>query len=297
MAAKYHVRSISLPSRSHPTTLRVEEELSRLQAWETSSSASTSDSICRALCGLQELYECVDDLLHMASTQQLLSQHQQEKYMDELLDGSLRLLDICGITKDAISQIKEHARALQSALRRRKGDSSIETSIANYTCFRKKMKKDAKKLITSLKQVDSKIGASQMVEQDQHLSAVIRVLSEACSKNMSIFQSLLVFLSVPVSKPKSNKWSLVSKFMHKGVIACEGQKEDINEMDGVDAALNTLCKSSTAPIECADVEKIQSAQKRLEALEVTIEGLENGLESVFRRLIKTRASLLNIISQ
>ncbi|PQP95682.1 uncharacterized protein Pyn_11356 [Prunus yedoensis var. nudiflora] len=85
--------------------------------------------------------------------------------------------------------------------------------------------------------------------------------------------------------------------MHKGVIACEGQKEDINEMDGVDAALNTLCKSSTAPIECTDVENIQSAQKRLEALEVTIEGLENGLESVFRRLIKTRASLLNIISQ
>ncbi|KAH0973176.1 hypothetical protein GBA52_025332 [Prunus armeniaca] len=66
-------------------TLRVEEELSRLQAWEASSSASTSDSICRALCGLEELYECLDDLLHMASTQQLLSQHEQEKYMDELL--------------------------------------------------------------------------------------------------------------------------------------------------------------------------------------------------------------------
>ena len=250
------------------------------------------DSICKSLCGLEELYECVDDLLQMTSTQQLLSQHQQKKCMDKLLDGSLmRLLDICGITRDAISTIKEHVRDLQSALRRRKGDSSLESSISKYTCFRKKMNKDAKKLITSLKQVDNKITTSPLLEQAHHLTAVIRVLREVCVKNMSIFRSLLVFLAVPVSKPKSNKWSLGPKFMHKGVIACEDQKEYINghEFDGVDAALYNLCKSSTATFECAN--------KRLEALEVTIEGLENGLESIFRRMIKTRASLLNIISQ
>ncbi|KAM1062498.1 hypothetical protein ACFX2I_026818 [Malus domestica] len=271
MAAKHHViRSISLPSRSHPTTLRVEEELNRLQT--SSSCDSTLDSICKSLCGLDELYECVDDLLQMASTQQLLSQHQQKKCMDESLDGSLmRLLDICGITRDAISTIKEHVRDLQSALRRNK------------------MNKDAKKLITSLKQVDNKITTSPLLEQDHHLTAVIRVLREVCVKNMSIFQSLLVFLAVPVSK--SNKWSLVPKFMRKGVITCEDQKEYINghEFDGVDAALYNLCKSSTATFECAN--------KRSEALEVTIEGLENGLESVFRCMIITRASLLNIISQ
>ncbi|KAL6224416.1 hypothetical protein ACLB2K_003271 [Fragaria x ananassa] len=289
MAAKYQLRSISLPTRSHPTTARVEEELSRLQSWEsTTSSASTSDSICRGLCGLEELYDCVDDLLQMASTQQLLSQHQQEKCMDELLDGSVKLLDICGITRDFMLQVKEHVFALQSTLRRRKGDSSIETSIANYTSFSKKMKKDAKKLISQLKQADNMI-VSQPLEQDQHLVAVIRVLRQVCAKNMSIFQSLLVFLAIPVSK--SNKWSLVSKLMHKGVVACESQA-DINghELDGVDSALSSLCKS-------AEVEKIRIARKKLEALEVCIEGLESGLESVFRRLIKTRASLLNIISQ
>ncbi|XP_068344018.1 uncharacterized protein [Pyrus communis] len=253
MAAKHHViRSISLPSRSHPTTLRVEEELNRLQT--SSSCDSTSDSICKSLCGLDELYECVDDLLQMASTQQLLSQHQQKKCMDELLDGSLmRLLDVCGITGDEISTIKEHVRDLQSALRRRKGDTSLESSISKYTCFRKKMNKDAKKLITSLKQVDNKIATSPLLEQDHHLTAVIRVLREVRVKNMSIFQSLLVL-------------------QHR-----------------LDAALYNLCKSSTATFECAN--------KRLEALEVTIESLENGLESVFRCMIKTRASLLNIISQ
>ncbi|XP_048436361.1 uncharacterized protein LOC125475539 [Pyrus x bretschneideri] len=256
MAAKYEVRSISLPSRSHPTTIRVEEELSRRQT------SSASASICKVLCGLEEL-----------------------------------LLDICGITRDAMSQIKEHVRDLQSALRRRKGDSNIESSIASYNCFRKKMKKDTKKLITSLKKVNNK--ASQRMVHDQRAPAVVRVLREVFGKNVSIFQSLLVFFAVPVSRPISNKRSLVSKFMHKGVITCEDQKEDIHghELDGVDAALYSLCKSSSAPTEGTNVEKIQNAHKQLEALEVTVEGLEKGLESVLRRLIKTRASLLNIISQ
>ncbi|TQE06185.1 hypothetical protein C1H46_008250 [Malus baccata] len=291
MDAKYEVRSISLPSRSHPTTIRVEEELSKRQT------SSASASICKVLCGLEELYDCVDDLLPMASTQQLISRNQQGKCMDELLDGSLRLLDLCGITRDAMSQIKEHVRDLQSTLRRRNGDSNIESSIANYNCFRKKMKKDAKKLITSLKQVNNK--APQLMVHDQRAPAVVRVLREVFAKNMSIFQSLLVFFAVPVSKPMLNKWCLISKLMHKGVIACEDQKEDIHghELDGVDAALYSLCKSSSAPAEGANVEKIQNAHKKLETLEVTVEGLEKGLESIFRRLIKTRASLLNIISQ
>ena len=152
MASKYHVRCISLPSRSHPSTLRLEEELNKLKTWEQATSTSTSTSsvlICKGLTGLDELYKCMDDFLNMTSTQQVLSQNQHEKCVEELLDGSVRLLDICGITRDTMLLIKEHVRALQSALRRRKGDSSIESNINNYISFKKKMKKDAKKLITA----------------------------------------------------------------------------------------------------------------------------------------------------
>ncbi|XP_035549197.1 uncharacterized protein LOC109017283 [Juglans regia] len=294
MAGKYQVRSISLPSRSHPSTVRLEEELNRLKIREETSTL-TSESICKGLVGLEELYRCVDDLLNMASTQQVLSQLQHEKYVEELLDGSVRLLDICGITRDAMLQIREHVQVLQSALRRRKGDSSIESSINSYTCFRKKMKKDAKKLIAALKQMESKCGASPILDLDHHLSAVIRVLREVCLMNVSTFQSLLMFLTTPVSKPISG-WSLVSKLMHKSVIACEEKQEKVNEMEVVDAALSTLCRSY-ASSKGADPEKAQSAKKRLEDLEISIEELENSLECVFRRLIRTRASLLNIISQ
>ena len=293
MAGKYHVRSISLPSRSHPTTLRLEEELNKLKTWEATCSASTSDSICKGLVGLEELYKSMDDLLNMSSAQRVLSQNQHEKYVEELLDGSVRLLDICGITRDTLLQIKEHVRSLQSALRRRKGEySSIESNISSYTLFKKKMKKDAKKLITALKQMENKWAAFPVLDlDDQHLSAVIRVLREVCVMNVSIFQSLLLFLTVPLSKPKATTgWSLVSKLMHKGVVACEEKQENVNEMEAVDAALRTLCRY-------ADAEKIQSTHKSLEDLETSMEEMENCLECLFRRLIKSRASLLNIVSQ
>ncbi|XP_021275279.1 uncharacterized protein LOC110410035 [Herrania umbratica] len=286
MAGKYHVRSISLPSRSHPTTLRIEDELNRLKTWEASL-LSTSESICAGLSGLEDLYQCMDDLLNMASTQQVLCLHQHEQCIDELLDRSVRLLDICSIARDYMFQLKEHVHALQSALRRRKGDSSIENNIINYTCFRKEMKKQGKKLITELKQMDNKLGAAPLLDQDHHFSAVIRVLREVNVMNTSIFQYLFSFLSAPVSS-KQTRWSLVSKLMHKGVISCEEKQENVNELESVDAALRR---------HTSDVEKMKIAHKRLVALESSIEGLENRLECVFRHLIKARTSLLNVISQ
>ncbi|KAK7253010.1 hypothetical protein RIF29_37375 [Crotalaria pallida] len=285
MANKYHVRSNSFPSASHPTAIRVEEQLRNLKTC-CEATTSTSDSLGTSLCFLQDLYICLDDLLNLASTQKLISHHHKgEKCVEEILDGSVRLLDICGITRDTMLQIKENVQALHSALRRRKGDSSIERSVAEYNLFTKKVKKNAKKLISSLKQMDIKFGVSPVLDKDQDLAALIKVLREVIAMNMSVFQSLLSFLVIPSSKSKVS--IMVAKLMKKGVQSCE----ENSELQCVDAALSTLL------IEGANVEKIQAAREKLEALENAIESLENGLESVFRILIKTRASLLNIMTQ
>ncbi|GMI86319.1 hypothetical protein like AT4G35690 [Hibiscus trionum] len=290
MASKCHVRSISLPSRSHPTTIRIEDELNRLNTWETSA-VLTSESIFAGLSGLGDLYECVDDLLNMASTQQVLSMHRHEKCVDALLDGYVRLLDVCGIARDYMFRVKEHVRALQSALRRRKGDSSIENSILRYMSFRKEIKKNAKKLITELKRMDDGLDVSSCLDQDHHFSAVVRVLRQVNGINTSVFRSLFSFLSAPVPPKRTRRRSLVAKLMHKGVnaIACEEKQDNVNEIGSVDAA---LCRPRTF-----DVEKMQTARKRLVELESGIEGVENRLDCLFRHLIKARTSLLNIISQ
>ena len=290
MANKFHVRSISFPNGSHPSTIAVEEELSNLKTWEATST-STSKSIGVGLSLLQDLHTCLEDLLNMGSTQKLISNHQGEKCMEELLDGSVRILDICGITRDTMLQIKENVQSLHSALRRRKGDSSIEKIVAEYNFFSKKMKKNAKKMISTLKQTESKFVASPLLNQDQQLVALVRVLREVIVMNMSIFQSLLSFLTVPASKSKATKWLLVAKLMHKGVTACDENQVNSNELLCVEASLSTLLSDGT------NVEKMQAARERLEKLENAIESIENALEIVFRRMVKTRASLLNIMTQ
>ncbi|GAA0161650.1 hypothetical protein LIER_17917 [Lithospermum erythrorhizon] len=270
--SKKSIRSISLPCRSHPTTIKIEEELNKLKNSEV---ASTTESICDNICGLVELYKCINELLNMPQTIQALSKHQSEKWVDELLEGPLKLLDICAITRDVVSQFKENVRDLQSSLRRRKGDLSNGISVTKYTAFRKKMKKDVKKLISTLKQMDYVTGGS-ILDVDQHVSALIRVLREVYSMSVSIFQFVLSFLS---ASKKQSKWS-ISRLVIKG----EDRQE--NELENVDNMLCNICGA----------EEVQYVQNRLEHLEVQLQGIEAVLENIFKCLIKSRTFLLNIFS-
>ncbi|RVW51506.1 hypothetical protein CK203_066549, partial [Vitis vinifera] len=144
---------------------------------------------------------------------------------------------------------------------------------------------DAKKLLAAMKK-DNK---SPLLDQEHQLSTMITVFREVNIMSISIFQSLLLLLSIPVLKSRPSRWSLVSKFMHKGAVSCEESAEN-TELKSVDLALGVLSSEE------AKLETMQIALKGVEALEVSIEGLEKGLERMFRRLVKTRASLLNIIS-
>lgn len=258
------VRSTSFPSTLHPSACKIEEGLTRIRSWEAEASdVLTADTVCDGLCRLGELYKYTDEFLNLPLTQQALSHLQNEKCVNELMDKSVRLLDICGNTRDVMSEIKVHARELLSALRRKKGDSSAE-----FAAFRKAINKDSKKLTASLKQVDTKSSVLEIFDQDQHLGAVIRSLKEVTAASVSVFQSVLLFLSTPILKPKATtKWLQVSKLMHKGAVSSEDQQHDVNEVD------------------------------RVKTLESDVEGIENGLECMFRHFIRTRASLLNIVSQ
>lgn len=57
------------------------------------------------------------------------------------------------------------------------------------------------------------------------------------------------------------------------------------------------CKDDDEDDDEAEIKNIESAQEKLEALDGGIEGFENALECLFRRLIQTRVSLLNVLSQ
>ncbi|KAK2665696.1 hypothetical protein Ddye_004270 [Dipteronia dyeriana] len=273
--ASYHVRSNSLPSRPHPITSEVDQHLSRLRSSQETSTSSSS-SICHEINGLQDLYGCVDELLQLPLIQQALGQEQQKKLVDGLLDGSLWILDVSSIAKDALLQTKECVQGLSSVLHRRRGDE-ISNEVKKYLTSRKTVKKTIKK---ALEGMENKCSSRTNEEHE-----TITMLRDVDAVTFAMFESLLSLISGPKASSKSS-WSLVSKLIHSKRIACEEEESEINESVKVDAALSTLTGTS---------DNISCVQNQLKELESNIQDLEEGIECLSRHLIKSRVSLLNIL--
>ncbi|XVF75756.1 hypothetical protein PTKIN_Ptkin13bG0212700 [Pterospermum kingtungense] len=285
-SSAFHARSNSLRSRPHPVILQIDEHLCRLKSNEAASTSS-SPSMGEKLCGLRDLFESVESLLRLPLTQQSLAQQCNDKQVDELLNGSLRLLDVCAVAKDALLQAKEDTRQLQSILRRRGDDAGFTNEAKAYLASRMK----AKKLINkSLRVLKSKCGFAHLENDDE---ATFRMLREVEGVTFTLFESLLFFISGAKMQPKSSNWSLVSKLMHSKRITCEGQASETNEFEKVDAVLCTPIDHKTRKSSKISTENVQI---ELQKLESNIQDLEDGVECLLRLLIKTRVSILNILS-
>ncbi|KAJ7978684.1 hypothetical protein O6P43_002178 [Quillaja saponaria] len=283
-----HARSNSLPSRPHPLILQCNEHLRRLGSDATSSSSSP---IRHKLSGLQDLHDCVEKLLQLPLTQQSIVQESQEKWVDKLLDGSLRLLDVCTAAKDSLLHTKECARELQSIIRRRRGgELELATEVRKYLVSRKVARNAIHKSLGNLKAIEKKCTFAT-ANKDHENAELISMLREVEAVTLSIFESLLSFISGPrQTKSKLSSWSLVSKLMQTKRVACT-QETDENEFAKVDAAVQSFALQMTIKSD-----NINSLQNLLEKLESHSQGLEEELESLFRRLIKIRVSVLNILN-
>ncbi|CAL8121919.1 unnamed protein product [Prunus armeniaca] len=123
----------------------VDELLCRLRSSEATSTSSSS--IIHKLSGLQDLHDSVNRFLQLPLTQQALAQEQNEKWTNELLDGSLRLLDVCGTA----------LQDLQSIMQRRLGGETeaLTSEVWKYLTSRKMVKKAIQKAMKNLKAVDN----------------------------------------------------------------------------------------------------------------------------------------------
>ncbi|XVF03733.1 hypothetical protein REPUB_Repub05bG0019300 [Reevesia pubescens] len=278
-ASTSHVRSSSLPSNTHPLVASVEEQLTRLEVSE-----ETSSSISHRLGSLKELYEGVDDLIHLPLTQQALCPGQ----LEDVLDGSLRLLDLCGTTIDVFSRMRDSMQALESSLRRSWGKSGLANDVRAFMVSRKELNKMVSQCFKNLKGMDRKCKLTAL-HKDSEMVAVVSLLREAEEISLEVFDSLLSFLSLPKPSSKPNPWSIVSKLLHSKRASCE--EVETSEAEKLDAEL-ILMKSGK------DIKlvQVQNVLKGLEAFQSTIKETEEELECVFRRLLKTRVSLLNILN-
>ncbi|KAJ6773447.1 hypothetical protein OIU79_017007 [Salix purpurea] len=248
--AACHVRSISLPSRSHPLNASVEDQLDRLR-----SSLTASTSAYHKLSGLKALYECVEDFLQLPSTQQTLSSEQQKERGEEVLNGSLLLLDMCSTTRDVFSSMKECLQELESSLRRRKGgESGFSSEVESYMMSRKKIEKTIRRCFKNLKSTEKNIASAV---------DAVSMLREVRETSLEIFQSLLSFVSQAKARSSSHGWSVVSKLFQSKRVSCEAEA---SELEKIDAELLVLKSSKDInPVQ------VQNVLKGLVALESDIQ--------------------------
>ncbi|BAT90939.1 hypothetical protein VIGAN_06223600 [Vigna angularis var. angularis] len=284
----FHARSNSLPSRPHPLILQCNEHLDRLKAsHETSSSSST---LSQKLGGLQDLHECVENLFQLPLTQEALHRESQENWVDELLNGSLRLLDVCTTAKDSLLHTKECMRELQSIMRRRKGgEVELRSEIKKFLTSRKVVKKAISKALANLKGTPRKCSMSSPANKDNQTVALVNLMENVEVVTLSAFQTLLHLISGS-AQSKSSSWSLVSKLMQTKQVGCSKLADEC-EFAQLDEALQSCMFSHTSKFD-----NISRLQNQLEKVESLVQDLEEGFEFLFRRLIKTRVSLLNILN-
>ncbi|PON61498.1 hypothetical protein TorRG33x02_281460 [Trema orientale] len=291
--SQYHVRSNSFPTKPHPLFQQCEEHLCRLGA----SNATSSSSISHKLSGLEDLHDCVEKLLQLPLTQQALVKGRQEKWVDQVVDGSLRLLDMCSAAKDAVLHTKECAREIQSTMRRRRAaEASLENEIRKYSASRKVVKKAIHKALGSLKGVESRTSSSPSNKDGSETMALSSVLKEVEKATLAVFESLLSFVSGTKSQSKLSSWSLISKLLIQSKrVGCEEEERVANEFEKVDSVLQILIQCSTGKSDKCPLNN-ENVQTDLRNLEICIQNFEERLERLFRRLIKTRVSLLNILN-
>ncbi|CAK9153918.1 unnamed protein product [Ilex paraguariensis] len=294
-APHFHARSVSLPSTSHPLLPQFNEHMCRAfeSTSSSSSSSSSSPSMSSRLSGLEDLYDCIDALILLPSTQQTFARGHHEKWVDEALDGFLRLLDVCSIAKEVCSQTKQDVRELLSSLRRRR--SGMGNIINGYLIARKKAQKAIHKYMKDLKTIKNKrthIG----LDTDHETMAIVTMLNEAETITLTSVESLLTFVAATKVQSRPSKWSLVSKLMQSRKVACEDEEEtDINEFEKVDGILQSLMITQKTS-KSGNTMDVDYVQMQLGKMESSIQDLEEGLESLSRRLIRTRVSLLNVLN-
>lgn len=119
--------------------------------------------------------------------------------------------------------------------------------------------------------------------------AAITALRHVQEIGLEVFRSLMCNLCWLKARPNPKGWSFISRLLSSKRVSCVGDM-DANEVEELD--LELLVLRSTKDINV----RMPAILKQLEAVESNIQELEEDLECLFRHLVKTRVSLLNILN-
>jgi Arabidopsis protein of unknown function len=159
-----------------------------------------------ALKAFGHVYESINDLLCLSTSQNSLSHVQRRRWIDKELEESVKLLDICSTSRDNLDMIK--AKLLDFEIATRQDDSeAIKSKARDYILIIMTANKDARQIC---KNNESANGDSL---------AIISLLSEIREITISLLQFIFSYLSRQLDMQKTRNWSLFSRLLEKRTIA------------------------------------------------------------------------------
>ncbi|GFP86959.1 hypothetical protein PHJA_000839700 [Phtheirospermum japonicum] len=226
---------------------------------------------------LSELHNSVNELLHSPNTKLEIIHGGHKKWAHQVSESSLRMADSCAAAKDLLLLARDHLQNLQSAFRR---ITATETATAGNTFAphrlpRKQLKKAILKRLHSLKGMKTTYSAASP-PPDHSLAVVVDLLKEVRATTLLIVRSLFSLIAIPNPDGKG--------------------KPGPGRKDPVFMRIKLTRVDSLSFWEKCDVSDIREVTTKLEEVEIVVQELEAELQDMFRRLIRTRASLLNILT-
>ncbi|CAJ2642863.1 hypothetical protein L195_g023302 [Trifolium pratense] len=288
----HHIRSISLPCRSHPLISQIKDEINGLNSWINSTSKSqplTTKNLSNGLTLLKQTHETFQDILQLPQTQESLRYH--PLWVEKLLEYSLRFVDAYGMFQTSILSLKEEHSSVQIGIRKRD-----ESKLVIYLKAKKILSKEIEKLVSGIRCVNLNVPQQQLHVPVYSCSSTMlsiadsvelgRVIEDVMSLTVSV--SVVLFSGVAMSFA-SKRFSWVKMVRKSGSYKkeCEGIEEIQKQLNEVENIGNLKKKGD---------EEVRSVLKRMRDLEECICGIESVSEKVFRALINSRVLLLNTLT-
>jgi hypothetical protein len=255
-----HLRSISLPCRSHPLLSNLQATIAAVRSWLFDPATPAT-----GLAHLHALHAALADLLLLPDTRAASS----------LLDAFLLLADAHGAFQESLLHLRHHAADVQAALRRRDA-----ARLSSAVRSQRQAHKDLARLAASVRGAATKwpaqLPSSATVAEVEVSGVLADAMAAIASASAAVFSAVETMSTMATAAAASTCSSSSSSSSKTPLLISLVRK-----------------KNSKSAAAVPDEEKEMAASERMEELEECMAAMESGNDRVFRTILHTRVALLN----
>ncbi|XP_052134734.1 uncharacterized protein LOC127753293 [Oryza glaberrima] len=257
-------RSASLPrEHSHPVVARLDGGISALRSWSAAAarlSGVDGDGRCDGLALVEDVLEVLGELLGLPQAAAAIHRAAGGAACERALDGFLALADAYGTFESAVLALRQSAAELRAGARRGDG-ATVATALRAH----RRTERELCRLAAAMRHAVRRTPAAASRTANDADGEVVGIVAEAAAVTAAASEAIF--------------------------LRCAAMSRDVSAMVQTAASHKWL---AWLGVTRAAKKAASPALEKLEELEECIGEMESGSEKVFRRLLQTRVSLLNI---